>query len=164
MEGDGASCCKVSRTARKKSAQQCASLSSFGRKANERTSHVCAGLRRWQPQAVTSSPSRSLGSISGNYCCWQSFPGHGSKGKGSACVKPESFLHHVKPWCQDAQSWTKILFCQQVPETGFLLSTSKRQSRSRLIIMVSTYQGTLNKRTYHVFFSFLIYVHTEGLL
>lgn len=87
-----------------------------------------------------------------------------SKGKGSACVKPESFLHHVKPWCQDAQSWTKILFWQQVAETGFLLSTSNRQSRSRLIIMVSTYQGTLNKRTYHVFFSFLIYVHTEGLL
>lgn len=65
----------------------------------------------------------------------------GSKGKGSARVKPGSFLHHVRPWCQDAQSWTKILFCQQVPETGFLLSTPKRQSRSRLIIMVNTYHG-----------------------
>lgn len=50
LEGDGVSCCKVSRAAGRKCAQQRAHPSSFGRKASERTSHVCTGLRSGSPR------------------------------------------------------------------------------------------------------------------
>lgn len=157
MEGDGASYCRVSRTARRKSAQQRASLSSFGRKASERPSPLCAGLRRWQPQAVTSSQSRCLGSVSGNLqCCWQSFPGCGSRQQGERqCLCSAREL--LTPCEGLVSGWPKL-------DTDAVLPTSSRDwlppkhvrgtKQARLIIMASTTTGALREHTM-VFFLIL---------
>lgn len=118
MGGNGASCCVTSRMARRKSARQCASPSSFGRKAREGgspwlhdTQRPRAGggsPRRWRVHKAGASTAYQVTSTStavGN--AFQAVE-VGSEGKGSACVKLGSFLHYAKPWCQDAQSWAKI--------------------------------------------------------
>lgn len=75
----------------------------------------------------------------------------GSKGKGSACVKPGSFFTPCQaPGVRMPKAGQRYCF-QQVPEAGFLLSASMRPSRSRLIIMASTYHRAPNKRTHHGF-------------
>lgn len=87
----------------------------------------------------------------------------GSEGKGNASVKLGSFLHYAKPWCQDAQCWAKMLFHQQIPEADFLLCALMRQSRSRLIFMVSTYCGGSRKEKILQLFSRLRACYREIL-
>lgn len=122
MGWNGASCCKMSGMARRNSVQQCASPSSFGKKASEVGSprlHVTQRLqaeggspRRWpvcKTGALTAYQATSTSTVAGN--AFQAME-VGSKGKGSACVKLRIFLCYAKPWCQDAHSWAKILLHQ----------------------------------------------------
>lgn len=74
-----------------------------------------------------------------------------SKGEGSACVKPWSFFTLCEARVSGCPKLDKDTVLPTIPETGFHLSTSMRHSRSRLLIMVNTYCGALNKRTYYVF-------------
>lgn len=85
----------------------------------------------------------------------------GSEGKGTACVMLWRFYATRSP--KDAQSQAKILLCQQIPEIAFLLSTLRRQNRSRMRFMGFTYhRGSRKNKIFH-FLLFLIYVQTESL-